>query len=493
MRIILVAMLVFLIMSFSNHAHANVSEDFEKVRQYYAAGKYKKVISATDKLFKSNGLSQARRSDLLEMRGSAFNNLEDYSNALEALTTANSLASKVSLGRIRQERFYSFFNLDRMDEACDDMVFVAQNDPESAQFFGVSTINKVIKRLLKKDDHEKLYLLLSALHNGKYIGNEPFVSTDIIYIHLVREYVKRKQFQEAKSVIAGLTQYNQLVNLKNDRSFEPLWSMPEFSQLLDIRDFPARQLKNTESLLKQYPKSLEATTNVITSLRLNGRNEEAISLARAALEKLSFYDLDDRENQVFWAKNELAYALASLGRNAEANEVFEPLLQIDLRDNGSVVSQVLNYGTILVAQGNSQKALDIVKKAEGFTSSYGTLVRQYVSACALYQMGRVGEAKTLLTQMYINGDDNVSSLLSTQVCLHEYDAMAQYIVKKLADAESRPLVFGVMQECKENPLQSVYEKVFAMEIKKIRLRPEVEKAIDSVGIVLMEPVTCGNY
>lgn len=493
MRIILLAALFFLILGFSSHSHANVSDDFEKVRQYYSAGEHRRVIGASDKLFKSSGLSQARRADLLEMRGSSFNNLEDYDSALDALTLADSLASKVSRGRIRQERFYSYFNLDRMDEAYDDMIFVAQNDPESAQFFGIRTIDKVIKRLLTRDEHDKAYFLLSALYDGRYTGNEPFVSTDMLYLELVREHVKRKQFPKAGSVIAGLTRYDQLIKLKYDRSFEPLWNMPEFSKLLDMNDFPARQLKNAESLLEQYPKSLEAVANVISSLRLNGRNEDAISMAHSALESANSYDPDDRENQILWVKNELADALASLGRNAQANEVFEPLLKINLRDNGNIVNQVLNYGVMQVAQGNNQRALDVVKKAKGFTSSYGNLVRQYVSACSLHQMGRADEARAILTEMYIHGDDNVGSVLSTQVCLRESDAMSQYIIRKIKDADSVAVILEMMQECKENPLQPAFRRDFSAEVKKVRMRPEVKDAIEKVGVVLMEPVTCGNY
>lgn len=472
-------------------AAANVNDDYEKVRQLYVDGKHSQAIAGATRLLPSEDLSQTYRANLYTFRGASFNETGSYQNALADLNMALTLAPKNSLGDIHYQRFFPNFNLDRMDDAYKDMLFVAEGYPDDAHFFRISTITKVATDLRKKKKREELFSLLSALDRAKYTGDEPLEFTDWLYIDLLREYVKRKQFDDARRLLEKFVQANALINIRLDRDFEAIWLRPEFASLLDVNDFPRRELVNAQLLLEKYPKSWKSVADVAFALRINGRNEEAVSLAKSAIAKSETYTFElDHE---LWLKNELARALFSLGSFDEANAILEPITKVNLKKNGSAVSQVLNYGAMLMAQGKSQRATAVVEKTEGFVSNRGALVAKHVIACSMQHGGDSGAAKLVLAEMLANDENGVDLVLKTMACLNESGQLEKYAIKKLADENEKMLLLRMLTKCEINPLAPAITNEIERQFIALSDRPEVRKAVDAVGTQLTFTRSCSDF
>jgi tetratricopeptide (TPR) repeat protein len=469
---------------------ANVSDDYEKARQLYIAGSYPKVIVAVTKLLSLEDISQTNRANLYTFRGVAYSQEESYEKALEDLSIALTLAPKNSLGDIHYQRFFPHFNLGRADEAYKDMLFVAQGYPDDAQYFRISIITEMARSLKERNRHE-LFSLLSALDQASYVGNEPLEFTDWLYVDLLREYVKRQQFQDAKRLLEKFVNANVLTDIRLDHDFQALWVRPEFDQLLDFRDFPRRQLENAQMLLTNYPKSWKSLADVTYALRINGRNEEAVALARSAVENSGYYTFEpDHE---LWLKNELAYALQALGRADEASAVMEPTTKSNLKKNERPVNQILNYGAMLMARGETQKAIRAVQKTEGFLSNRGSLVVKYVTACSLQQSNRADEARSILADMLVNDDGGVDIVIKTLACLNETEQLAQYVIKQLADKEEKLKVLRMLNKCNSNPLAPAMDSEIERRLANLHERPDVNKAIAAIGTVLTFQRSCSDF
>lgn len=472
-------------------AVGSVYDDYENARKLYVDGEHVKVIEAVTRLLSSEDLSQTNRANLYTFRGVAYSELENYEESLKDLAAAISLAPKNSLGDIHYQRFFPNFNLGRMDDAYKDMLFVVEAYPDDAQYFRISTITKVANELREKKKSNELFLLLSALDKSNYVGNEPLEFTDWLYLDLLREYVKREQFEDARRLLGKFVQESVLVEIRLDRDFEALWSKPEFADLLDIRDFPRRELDNARLLLEKYPKSWKSVADVTSALRINGRNEEAVSLARSALAKSGSCSFELEHE--YWLKNELAYALVALGRFDEADKVLAPIAKVNLKKNGSAVSQILNYGAMLMSQGKTQEAIAVVGKTEGRVSNRGSLVAKHVVACSLQQNGDSEGARVVLAQMLAKDENGVDMVLKTMACLKETEQLEKYAVRKLADDEEKTVVLKMLMKCEINPLAPAAGNEIKRQLMILADRPDVKKAVAAVGTSLVFSRSCSDF
>lgn len=486
-----IAATCFLWFALVSIATANAADDYEKARQLYVDGKHAKVIVVVNKLLPSEDISQTNRSNLYTFRGVAYSAMENYENAIKDFSMAITLAPKNNLGDIRYQRFFPYFNLDRMEDAYKDMLFVAQEYPDDAMYFRISTITKMADHLKKNGRHEEQFLLLSALDKSDYTGNEPLEFFDWLYVDLLREYTKRQQFFEANRLLKKFTQASVLLRIRLDRDFEALWNRPEFAQLMDVNDFPSRELKNAQLLLASYPKSWKSVADVAYALRINGRNEEAIVLAKLAMQKSGAYTFEpDHE---LWLQNELALALSALGRFDEANAVLEAIADINLKKKGEAVSQLLNYGASLMSQGKTEKAMAVVKKSEGFVSNRGSLVAKYVNACSMQQIGNLEAARKILVEMLANDENGVDMVFKTMACMKESEQLESYAIKKLAIEEEKLSILKMLVTCKINPLAPPMEQEIDRQFASLAARPAIKKAVQAVGTSLSFSGSCSDF
>lgn len=483
------AVICLLFFGFTAPAAANEYDDYEKIRLNFVANNFSKVIPAATKLLKSENISQVNRANLLTFRGVSFNETGQHAKGLEDLTAAIALASKPYAGEMRYHRFFSYYNLGRKDEAYEDMLFVAQNSPKDVQDFEFDLIKEIIKYLKENKRTEDVFALRLALHKSEYRGLYPMVNLDGLYIDLARDLMKRKDYGEAEKVIAGFTEYSTLIDVLFDRTFEPIWSTAGASKLLDIREFPARELKHAKELHEKYPKSWASVVREVHALRLNGRDSEAEAMAKSALAKPQFYefDLDSR----LWLQNELSYLLVTLGRFEEANAVLEPLLKRKASEDNNLVSQFINYGSMLLDQGNNEKALLAANKATGYTSPFGAVGIQFVNACSLYRRGEKAKADAIFNEMLLDHEDTVGWVMETAICMERTDTAAKIAIEQLGNDKNKFLVLAYMQECRVNPLVPPLAAKRQLDMVKIGQRPDVQAALKPMGVVLMSPVPCG--
>ncbi|MEX0591508.1 MAG: tetratricopeptide repeat protein [Xanthobacteraceae bacterium] len=460
--------------------HNNLGAEWLGKRDYNRAiADFDKAVALDPKL----GLA-------LQNRATAYHNKGDYERAIADYDRALPLASAAGKGNIRFNRLTALVELKRYAPAAVDLITLAKEFPKEIQSVQLRKIYLVINYLREQNRNEDALAILLWLKKADYRGPGPVSSGDGLNPLLIGQYVRLKRVDEAAPYIAELSRYTNLLQLVADKENEPLWASAKVQAVLQLQDFPARQLAAAQKLTVQNPKALSIVYDLVNSLRLNGRYAEAAKVGQEALNNLAGYDKSAEREA--WLRNAIADALIAQGRFDDANSILQPLLNMDVKTNSFLVNQFINLGGLLLDQGRYREAMETAQKAHGSSSRYGEKFIQMVSVCAMSRTGRAAEAETLMTEMLKAPDENHGATLDALMCLKREDETAALIIKMLQSEEGRWSVLEGLQDCRENPNRPAFARELRAVVAKVRDRPEVRKAIDQVGKVLAEPVACGD-
>jgi tetratricopeptide (TPR) repeat protein len=469
-------------------AVADIESDWKAANTAYAAGNFAEAERLAGEILNQE-LTQGRASVLI-LRGLARYIQGKNEPAVSDFTSAFAVADKAQKGIIRYDRFLTLLDLERLDEAYKDLLVLAQSYPDEIKDVALRNVFRVGRHLLEKDRHDDFLVLLLALKKANYRGPDPLITTDYLHKYLIEELVGHNRAEEAVPLIADLTQYDALLELRISRHFAALWENPSVMPLLQPQDFPARHLGAAQKLAAQHPKSLNAVMQLVSALRLNGRYDDALQLAQAALNEPAKYE--PNTEMELWLKNELAYVLQAQGRFAESTAALEPLLAKSAKEDGKLVNQFINLGVMFLQQGRYAEAVAAAEKARGFSSSYGDKFIQYVNACAAYRTGKTNEAETMLLEILSKPDDNYGAVTDTLLCLNHEDQAAAMVLKRLNDKLQQSEMLGELQDCRENPQRPPLARELHAALIKIRERPEIQAAVTPLGVIIAEPIACGD-
>jgi tetratricopeptide (TPR) repeat protein len=229
-------------------------------------------------------------------------------------------------------------------------------------------------------------------------------------------------------------------DLLADRRFESVWPQ--------IEDYVGPNLVKVSEAYRRWALArLEADGDdrdrfsaAAYALHLDGRFEEAIALARSWRERDGAFD--EIEEGDGWALNIEAYALDALGREAEADAVFDRLAQVDPDLHPWVVSFVINRASRLVGQKRLAEGLAATTLARSVAEKSGTTFSKMLIArdrtCALYGLGRGNEAAEELDFLLTNRNESVSSAATGLLCAGRRQEAADIVLAGLADDKLRP-------------------------------------------------------
>lgn len=118
-------------------------------------------------------------------------------------------------------------------------------------------------------------------------------------------------------------------------------------------------------------------------LRGVGKEQEALVVLLPATQDMTAVEAGGE--MAFWIVNEAAYALTSLGRNAEAILLMEKLIALDMKKHPYLISMAINHGELLNSAGRHEEAAAyetmLMKKGDGFDSPYGRMWMWSAAAC----------------------------------------------------------------------------------------------------------------
>jgi len=454
---------------------------------HFDRNEYDRAITDLDKAI---NLDQ-RLGSAYRLRAMAHHNKREYERAVADYNKALPLVSAGLKANVLLNRLNALAELRQYEAAAVDLIMLAKEYPEEVQAVQQRRIYAVINRLReRKRNDDALSILLWLKRAGYRGGSDAAALNDGLNPLLIGQYVRLRRVEEAIPYMAELTQYSSLIPLAIDKENEDLWANAKLQAVLQVKDFPARQLIAAQKLALQHPKAVRAVYDLVNSLRLNGRYAEAARAGQEALGNLAGYDKNPEQEA--WLRNAIADALIADGQFDEANATLRPLLEGDAKKSNFLVNQFINLGGLLRNQGRFQESMDTAQRARGFSSPYGEKFIEAIFVCGLSQTGRTGEAEAAMAEMLKSPADNQGATLNALLCLKREGEAAALIVKLLESEESRSTVLLDMQDCPENPKRPAFAREMRTVVLKVRDRPEVRKAIAQVGRIVNEPVACGD-
>lgn len=397
---------------------------------------------------------------------------------LEAYQDMINLESFIGTNALGELGFSIAVIAGKNDAAVDRLIALAKdNDPDELLLVSVDRIFELSNSLTRNkelDLHAKmLEALFQSNHFGKLKSNiQEAVATKILLVD-----ARAGRFDRASTLMTSINNPTTYVDLLAGRIYTPIWPMLEKTAGLNLK---AISLKYVALCLAHYKKDMtdrDAFQTYADALLYAGRFEDVISLVEVkATAKLIEQDA--------WALNAKVIALDSLGRNAEAEAIFEAvaIIPYDPNVNGWIVGLIINRGDRLVKLGQWHKALDAAELAEKIAEKSGNdfammLIRK-TKVCALTGIGQGDKAKILLDTMFDKRKDAYGAAAEAMLCANDDKRAGTIVLEALADTDYSDTMASNLQRPEfeliyiPSILPSLYEK--------LRNRPDVSAAFNKV-------------
>ncbi len=314
---------------------------------------------------------------------------------------------------------------------------------------------------------------------------------DALRVEHARLLASAGRIEQARTRLDTVLEPRHLMLVRIDRAFDGLRGEAGFERRLDLVAAAEANVARAEAAIAAAPRKLSRVLDAAQALRMLWRNDEALALldrhlaaAQGADAARSYDDVADNLN---WLLNERAYILYDLNRPDEARAAFG--LSIAVGEHGGwSVSQVINFASMLEAEGRGADALEVLRTV-GRASPYGDMWVAAVRVCAAEQQGDaalVGEAMRFLRA---HVDDNVSAAARAYLCVNDLDAAAALYVRRRQDLEMRGDALLALQTHREAPSGALPRlAVLRQRLDQVRSRADVRAAVEAVGRIEESPL-----
>lgn len=403
--------------------------------------------------------------------------LDDLTAALRHLDHGSELWAEVLSNRI-----YLQMNLGRWVEAANDFLTLAKVVPAAARSVRFRPLSRILWKLEDKDEAKTLEVL-RAMRAINYEPKGPGDDMDGIVAIYVRLLVKAGETATAVQELARIVDTGALVQARVDRRYQALWSMPAFEAATNPAEIAKRQVVSWEGRYQKSPNFTPVVTRYVVALRIAGEFEKAVSVARLALGDVSKLKTDgdgDGDGDVLWLRNELVYALKDLGRTDEMFAEMEPVFQIDPDENGHVVSQLINFGELMMEMGRGDDAVKTSKRAWEQASVFGRMFIQAIEVCAKATSDRRGSERVLV-ELRKSEAENYGAVSQALLCLEKTDEAAELVKKRLSAPASRGDIITAAQNYEAAPFVTPIRRQLLERFKVVLARPDVRSEFDKHG------------
>jgi tetratricopeptide (TPR) repeat protein len=413
--------------------------------------------------------------------------LNDYAQAIAAARAARDLNAAWA--------DYSLMLLG-LDSANNQLViqsFDAMNAsaPQYIKNLEYRTVWRLLRAIREADPSGASELRMhEALVSQGYVPPEA-VPDDAIRQEHARLLLAHGDVARARDRLAPITDPQTLLRIRIDRRYDALRNDPSFEQQFDIAAAVERHIARARETIAASPRLLGPWLELVQSIRLLGRREEALAevdriLARAqSPEGASLFD--DYEDQLNWLLNERSYILYDLNRREEARTTFGQAIGVGESGNWNV-SQVINLASRLQAEGRSAEAVDVLRTV-GRASPYGDMWVAAVRACAGEDLDDAAMRDEAMSFLRAHDDDNPAALTRGLLCVNDLDGAAAAYVRRLGNPEHREVALMALQIYEPSPVV-LSEQEAELDRRKaaVRDRPEVRAAVEAVGRIERVPL-----
>lgn len=298
-----------------------------------------------------------------------------------------------------------------------------------------------LDRKLEEADRPDLALALNRRFvNAPIFRTLPDREEDHVRESLFMREVEAGNIEDARPLLDSITEPYWYFRLLADRRYVAFWPDLERSAGLNMTTAFRANIERAKAERRRNPADVEKLSSLVAALDEAGRYDEVLALTDDFADPAGFEALSEHH---FWALDARANALDGLGREAEANALFDAMAAVpfDAKKNGWLVNFVANRAARLARMGDWEKTLAASERAIFVANQYGSpYVKQFLAAdraCALEKLGRKAEALSLLARVEKNRADAPSATVDALQCAGRTDRAAEIVIESLRDPALR--------------------------------------------------------
>lgn len=420
---------------------------------------------------------------MLYLRAALLTEMQRYKEALASLEPAIAMLPDAPVPR----RMLAILQAAEGQpvEASRTVVHIADRFPNEVASLDSMWIGSLMRELDEKKAVDARFEMALALASRGYNDADEPGAVDWIMAEAIVGLLRRDRADEARPLLARLTDASTLLEMLVDRQYEPLW--PDLEAQAGPRGARAMatDLAATQAAHRRDPKNLASLRTYMNALCAVGRTGEAAALGAPFTADLAAIEKAGEDG--FWLVNAQASALAESGRFDEGDRLLGKLLTLKIADYPDLISMAINRGAALVEFGRPAEALAAANfvKAQGeqAMSDYGRMWNWRTETCALQALGRTADAQAVLARIEALKDKNVAAHTMAMLCHDRLDVVEKVVIERLADPDKRGTMLLALQDFRAGQ-QANADDALREKLLSLRARPAVRKAIEASGRIL---------
>lgn len=269
--------------------------------------------------------------------------------------------------------------------------------------------------------------LVARLVEGRYTGPSSVQVPDNIRLRYIALLLRQNRIEGAARETLSVESPVILSILLGDKTFEPLWGFPVIRQLMAPGALAARVERGIQARLEQPHLSSSDWLDLMRTLRIVGKPDEAVRLGLNAIEQAR----SDKRAAGVALRLEVANAYADMGEAWAARRSAKEML----KEQATLpVSLRLEIANLLEITGDDEGALLMIGTMKGVEALSRA---QKIIACAAHDLGRSERRDASLVQIETLPDASLVDLMDAYVCSGRREKAGQVLVSMLGSASLR--------------------------------------------------------
>lgn len=342
---------------------------------------------------------------------------------------------------------------------------------------------------------------LSALWQAGYapsaVGDQ--LAAQDFWFDLFQLDANRGSDDEARQVLDKIDRPWMVIGIRADKRYRPF--VKGNPNLDGATVMVTRYVDTMRKLTDAHPREISAVNELALALMQTDQLPQALKMLDDVLAKVQAAPagtppFDDLQADLRWTLDIRARVLARLGRWDDALAAQQAARDDAARDGngggtggGDDVSQHINLGDLLYRLQRPREALAEVDRLDkNGTSPVGDMEADEVRACAAAQIGDARLLHATLAFMRKHGDDAPDALRSALECANDQTGLANMVIRRLADPNTRNDELVAVQTYLPDPNPSEYDRTMDARWKAVLARASVHAAIVRYGDIEHYPV-----
>ncbi len=289
--------------------------------------------------------------------------------------------------------------------------------------------------------------LIVRLVEGRYSGPSAQRVPDTLRLRYIGMLLGQRRVENAARQTEALETPAILSVVLTDRAFEPIWEHPSVRALMASGALVARVERGLQLQLEQASLTSTDWLNVMRSLRLIGKADEAVRLGLHAVEQAR------REKKPAGPalRLEIASAYADLGQAWAARRTARVLLK---EESALPIGLRVAIAQILDVTGDDDGALQLLATLEGEARTAAVLK---ATVCAAHDIGRNTKRDEAMAELEAMKDQAQAETFDALVCTGQKDKAAAVLASMFEKPETRASAI-MLAQLYADPIQPVSDQ-----------------------------------